>query len=460
MLYTNQQLYDTMQVTRQHIAIWGNGSVGQSVARFAQNNNAEVTIFDCNIIQNWYDQQQKIWLAPESHLYTSSYTYLIPSPGINIGAYPKLHAHSITEYDLFSYHTKAPHIGITGSLGKTTITSALTNALRSAGVSAQLGGNIGIPMFDLIEQENIDYHVLELSSFQLEYIQRAAPDVAIITNFHPNHLDRHETVQAYLQAKCNIFRYQTPEQAALLPISLRNTYHEIHPNRACFVFADSITEYKTYQHILHPHDTIYIREHNYIYKNSTLHTALSHVPKDISFPVNWLIITAVCDILGYTVPTHAIPDKQHTEQRKEFIGKHQDIYWYNDSKATIMAATCAAVESAAPQPTILILGGLSKGVDRSTYIPQLASNIKHIICFGHEAQQLSAACNQNHIPTTTCTYLSDAILQAYHIASSGDVILFSPGGASFDQFSSYQERGRTFKHIARTYMYARNQSIT
>lgn len=442
-----------MKLTERHVGIWGYGRVGQSIAHFLQYHNNTVTVYDRTIATPWRDIQTGIQFYPEHTIKHHTQDFIIPSPGIDINQYPHIRPQCVSEYDAFHRLSNKPKIGITGSLGKTTVTASIAHTLQTAGIPTDIGGNIGVPLFSLLDENtSVQYHVLELSSFQLEHVHHAAPDIAVMTNFHPNHLDRHTTTHAYLQAKCNIFRHQTPEQHAILPISMRDTYTAIHPDRHCHLFAASREIYNTHKHRLYRNDVVYMIENNAIYRITDDERHITDIPCDVTFDINWLIVTAVCDILGCTIPCRVNHNTAYTEHRREYIGMHKGVHWYNDSKATIMPATCAAVTSLAHHRIILLLGGTSKGVNRKPYIQQLAHKVGYVVCWGDEAQYLYDVCQECGIPAHVSTTLQQAVHDGYQVSHPHDTILLSPGGASFDQFSSYQERGLTFKKLVTHYM--------
>ena len=216
-----------MILKNKKIGVWGYGLVGKSVATFAHRHGALVSIMDKLPINkssfHYYSEADKL-------LFFEQHDYIVPSPGIDITQdVPKIGKKLLTELDLFSYFFHKPIIAITGSVGKTTITTLLASILNNYGIRAVTGGNIGTPCLNLIaQQNNIDYAVLEVSSFQLEYCRSFAPDLAIITNFTPNHLDRHTTMASYRTAKLNILKYQNYKQKGLVPRFLQKDLPPTH----------------------------------------------------------------------------------------------------------------------------------------------------------------------------------------------------------------------------------------
>lgn len=439
------------QATKQYIGIWGYATAGKAAAAHAQKYLGPVVVFDHNVKQQYYDTSHQVWWAPESDIVHWPLAYLIPSPGIDINQHPDKKHVCKAEYDIYAEATTAYTIGITGSVGKTTITALVTEVLSANGVSVSCGGNIGRALCDMAH-DNSSYHVLELSSFQLEHITSAAPHIAVITNFYPNHLDRHGSVDAYWHAKSQILRYQPTHGIAVIPLHMLADVRAICPGTTLYTWAYNQQEKENYEHLLSAHDVVYVLSGYSVYRYNKEHvTYICHIPHTVTYTANWLIIATLCDIIGVSVPHHiTIPDT-HRQHRQHYIGTYRDIACYDDSKATVMPATHAAVKSLASASVTLLLGGISKGVTRSKAIADLADHVAHIVCFGHEANHLYQVCRQHGISASLTWSLHDAVKHAFAHTPSNGVILLSPGGASFDQFASYQERGRYFQHLVATY---------
>lgn len=464
-----------MIISGKKIGIWGYGVVGKSALAFLQPQNCTLSVYD----QNELASDARAALTAESVSYYAPHKLanflenqdiILPSPGIDLRPYTQYQHKFISELDLFKTAWHKPIIGITGTIGKTSITSLLSQILPAAGIPLATGGNIGTGMFDLVkEQAKASYALLELSSFQLELLQQSAPDIAIITNIYPNHIDRHGSMEAYVAAKLRMVTLQNSTQRALLPLSLApivrestvNTAHPERSRRICFFTESEPTASELA--LLQPQDTIYYHHASKLYKfinkkfTNKQHLACNAIALPaLSYPTNLLIIQAVLDMLGVTpaTMTTSLTNLHIPEHRLACIAEHNGIRFYNDSKATIPEAMLAAVKKLQASPTILFLGGVSKGVDRTPAIAQLKNlNIKQVVCFGKEAAALHAACVTNHIPATTYSTLEEGFAAAMqNIAQPGDNILFSPAGASFDLFSNYQERGNSFKQLVEEYI--------
>ncbi|NBQ17415.1 UDP-N-acetylmuramoyl-L-alanine--D-glutamate ligase, partial [bacterium] len=309
--------------------------------------------------------------------------FIVASPGIDLEPYKDYQDKWLTELDLFSAVNTTPVIAITGSVGKTSVVTLLTGLLNAFGKRACAIGNIGTPMLDLLaEHQNntYDFFVMELSSFQLEHAQHFKPKIAIITNLIANHLDRHKTLENYLCAKSHILKNQTEDDFAIIPME----------------FTDAFWPFIGQQKV------IWVGEGNF--------DDITKMLSDISCLQNWNLILTVLELLD--LPVDKVPDYAHTismpRHRVEFLGTHQGVKFYNDSKATVIESTKEALKRFKTEPVLLFLGGLSKGTDRKPLITWLPQNIKHVFCFGKEADQLAKWCTEAGIKNSLHKTLESA----------------------------------------------------
>lgn len=453
-----QHICIIMDLKNKKVGIWGLGISGSATLRHLITYNCTLQVLNKTEPQGDNAQLLKkhaitclLDNQKNRTLFLASNDYIIPSPGIDLRPYKNFIDKIIPESDLFQTFWKKPIIGITGSLGKTSITHLLSQVLTNEKISIQTGGNIGTGMLDLIDKK-ADYALLELSSFQLESCKLFAPDIAIITNFHPNHLDRHGTIEAYLKAKKTIFLHQKNNQITLLPLACAPIFYKNQfPNKPIHWFTEKKpTQQET--HYIKASDTLYYFDtHKNIIKNKTTLLLPHNQLPDFSYQQNWLIIVALLDILGLT-PRKTINKNLKISlpnNRLEPVAIINDVTYFNDSKATIMQATLKAVKALKNKDIILLLGGTSKGVNREESIQQLFHDVKKIICFGKEADQLMQICSKINITATSHHTLESALQEAHEQALPGSVVLLSPGGASFDLFSSYEERGEHFKKLVK-----------
>lgn len=414
-----------MQLSGKAIGIWGYGIGGKATAEFVASHGAHVVIFDERPLT---PQEQQRLTELNAHICTSRDAFfeqselIIPSAGIDLRSYHTRKNQFITELDLFSLFFTKPIIAITGSLGKTTTTTLIATLLQRAGKRVLIGGNIGIGMCDLIaQQENVDFAVLEVSSFQLEACQYFHPHGAVWTNFYPNHLDRHASMDEYFAAKSKILANQQQADWIILPDSVYEKLLTVGPikSRTILIPAQTPPEWEAF------------------------------IARQAGFVSNWVVALSVLQALGISLDAQQDTIDCVIEHRLEPVATLNGVTFYNDSKSTITQATLAAVARCAPCPVVLLLGGLSKGVDRQPLVKALiGTSVSHVICFGAESEKLAGWLQQEDIPHSICAHFDEIVIMAYTYAKqNGGAVLLSPGGSSFDLFKNYQERGTRFKEL-------------
>jgi UDP-N-acetylmuramoylalanine--D-glutamate ligase len=452
------------------IGIWGFGVVGKSVVNYLHTQGYDtISIMDKRVPTQeesdylkahnirWYNES-------EQEPFFNSCEIIIPSPGINISAtrYATRKIPFIHELDIFYNNFNKPIIAVTGSIGKTSTVHILGKLLQELTIPAVVGGNIGIPMLNFIALQNdVDYALLEVSSFQLLHCTDFAPQLAILTNLYPNHLDHHATEEEYFSAKYNLFRYQKENSISLLPFALRSQA-PIAPSkhlRAYFIL--NKPQSNELEQLTANERVYYIENNTVIRYTNALHTPIMTLTPELlnlSFVDNILLLASVCDLMHFDnkalqkiASTITLP-----EHRIEKIGTLNNIEFYNDSKATTTASTYAAVQKLHHRPLHLFIGGLSKGVDRAPFIAQLNNKVKHIYCFGREAEALYTMCISNNIPATHHTTLDDAVNASLAAIVPGDCVLLSPAGSSYDLYENYEERGKHFKKLITDYIHKHN----
>jgi UDP-N-acetylmuramoylalanine--D-glutamate ligase len=451
-----------MNFDKKNIGIWGYGIVGKAAAQYLGNAGACLEIVDTRQLTGEEQAHIKFlratWSQNQDRSSIESFIarndFIIVSPGIDIRDYAQFADKFIAELDLFKSSYSKPIVAITGSVGKTTITHILSHIIRSYNSRWWTGGNIGNSVLDVLAiQDSTDGTIIETSSFQLDQCKTFAPDLAIITNVYPNHLDRHGTLQDYIQAKMKIFAFQHEEQTALIPLTLKPLVDLKNTRSSVHFFSTTKPEQKELEQLPHTSILFFIEDNRIKAYNSGNYITLiatENLPA-ISFLENWLIICAVLfisqlpvDNLKNIMLNIALP-----EHRLEHVTTINGIDLYNDSKGTTTAATHAAVQKLKERPIILILGGLGKGVDRTNFIKELKPHVKAIVCFGKERDMLATACHSCNIPHTSTANLEDALAACITQAQAGDQIVFSPAGSSYDQFKNYEERGAYFKECVK-----------
>ncbi len=331
--------------------------------------------------------------------------------------------------------TPSKVIGITGSDGKTTTTTLIDLVLRSSGYKTFLGGNIGMPLFTKIsEMTEDDIVVLELSSFQLMDMD-VSPDISVITNISPNHLDKHKDMQEYIDAKCNIFKYGSGKL-------ILNDDNEITKNLKC----NRDIRYFSRTHKTNSFYTI----DGYIYFDN--HEILDCRKLKLRGVHNYenicACLAATSELIDLKKALSAICDFNGVEHRLEFVREINGVKWYNDSVSSSPTRTIAGLNSY-EEDIVLIAGGYDKNLDYSPIAKPILKHVSKLILFGATSQKIYDAVIKEKTDEKIEIYkektLDDVINKAKLVAVSGEVVLFSPASASFDMFKNFADRGNQFK---------------
>lgn len=343
----------------------------------------------------------------------------------------------IGELELAWRLSDVPVIAITGTNGKTTTTGLIAHMLNACGKKAVAAGNIGYAYSEAVHSgEDYEWIVIEASSFQLETIRSFQPQIAIWTNFAPDHMDRYAAVEDYRAAKMRIFENRDDSTFAILK---KEDGIEM-PNAVTF--------------------SAFQADGDYRYEAGGIRTSQS--PADFDFSScqlhglhnaeNVMMALAVADRLDLDrgVVAEAIQTFEAPEHRCEPVAKQNDITWVNDSKSTNLHSLESALRGQEEQ-VILICGGKEKGLDYAELSELAAGSVKHAVCIGETAGKIEAAWGEM-IPCETASSLHAAVEMAGAAARSGDVILFSPGTSSFDMFSGYIERGNQFREAVQQHL--------
>jgi UDP-N-acetylmuramoylalanine--D-glutamate ligase len=337
----------------------------------------------------------------------------------------------ITEAGFGLEHMDIPFAAITGTNGKTTVTEVVTDMLRASGVRAEGGGNLGTPVSALTHTD-ADILVLELSSYQLRFLGGAVPSAAALLNIAPDHLDWHGRFEEYVDAKARIFAGM--DHGSVLAYNADDPVVVSVVSKAeCRLIPCSGT--------IVPSNGNGV-EGNRIFVDGEEFAAPTDDP---SFLFDLVAAGTVALAVGASRAgvQRAITAFRPGNHRRQIIETDDGILWIDDSKATNPHATSAAVRAFAP--VVLLAGGQNKGLDLSP-IGDL-EGVTNLIAFGEAGPEI---CRANRLPTTLVGSLEDAVYKARSLAKTGDTVLLSPGCASFDEFSSYAERGDAFQRLVRT----------
>ena len=435
------------------LVVLGGGESGVGTAILGKKQGYEVFVSDFGKIKESYKEVliiNKIAWEEEKHTedLILNADVVMKSPGIpeKSPIVQKLIAAGIkviSEIEFAKPFTEALTIGITGSNGKTTTTMLTHHLLKSAGLNVGLGGNIGKSFAWQVAENKYDAYVLELSSFQLDGIIDYRPDIAIITNISPDHLDRYEyKYQKYIDSKFRITMNQTESdyliydaddeasaewlknnttKAKLIPFSLTKKFDE----------GASINNNKM---------EIKINQEEFTMETEYIALEGKHNMK------NAMAASSVAKLMQIRNATirESLSNFQGVEHRLEKVLKIQNVQYINDSKATNVNATFFALDSM-NVPTIWIVGGVDKGNDYNELMSLVREKVKAIICLGIDNRKIIEAFGNVVDIMVEVNNMSDAVKTAQRMTEKGDAVLLSPACASFDLFENYEDRGKQFK---------------
>jgi UDP-N-acetylmuramoylalanine--D-glutamate ligase len=345
----------------------------------------------------------------------------------------------IGEPELAAPFLQGKIIGITGTNGKTTTTSLVGHILRESGVQVQVGGNIGTAVTAMVETSRADqWNVLELSSFQLETICRFRADIALCLNVTQNHLDRHHTFANYVNAKARLFETARPDAFAVLNAD----------DPTCVEFAARTSAAPVWFSSTRPVTPGLWLDRERIVFDGAVVMATADIPIRGRHNVeNVMAAAAAARLAGVPLASIAAAVRifHAVEHRLEFVRNLGGIDFYNDSKATSVDATLKALD-AFPGGLWVILGGKDKGSDYTVLRAPLAEKARAALLIGKAAPKIAGQV-QGAVPLIDSKTLDEAVRKAYALAAPGDTVLLAPACASFDQFDSFEHRGRVFKSL-------------
>ena len=353
----------------------------------------------------------------------------------------------ISEIEFASKYTKGIIVGITGSNGKTTTTMLVNHILKKGNLNVGMGGNIGDSFGHQVAEKNYNFHVLELSSFQLDGIVEFVPHIAIITNITPDHLDRYNyKFENYINSKFRITENQTEKDFLIYDDDDEVIKRWLKNNSVKATLLPFSIEKELEQ-------GAYIKDNNLLIKYkkeekimgiSTLALKGKHNTK------NAMAAAMAASLLKVRKETirESLEDFEGVEHRLESVLKINGVQYINDSKATNVNATFYALESM-QAPTVWIVGGVDKGNDYLDLMPLVREKVKAIICLGVDNQKIIQTFNNVVDLIVETAGAEEAVKVAYKIAEKGDAVLLSPACASFDLFENYEDRGNKFKQAVR-----------
>ncbi len=441
-----------MDVKGKRVLVVGLGKSGVASAIFLQEHGARVTVSDTksevelrDAMPALLDRGITVEAGGHGERTFRGQDLIVVSPGVPVDVPQLQQARAqgipvIGEVELASRFLKGHVIAITGSNGKTTTTSLIGEVISWGGWEVQVGGNIGTPAISMVAESTSDtFNVLEISSFQLETIQTFHPMIAVVLNVTPDHLDRHHSFEAYVAAKTRIFENQVASDFAVLNID----------DKVCSEMAARTRARVRWFSRKHPVENgAYVRDEKIWWVSDGDEQEImpvSEVPLKGGHNLE-NVLAAVC--VGRLVETEphrirkAVQQFKAVEHRLEHVATLNGVEFYNDSKATNVDATIKALE-AFPGNILLILGGKDKGTSYTVLNDLVRERVKRVYTIGAAAEKIES--QVAGAPLERAGTLENAVRRAAEIAQAGDVVLLAPACASFDQFTSYEHRGRVFK---------------
>ncbi len=430
----------------------GLGKTGLSCARFLVDRGFEVVVMDSRDTPPGLNELRQE--LPELALVLGRFDagqieradLLVVSPGVSLKT-PVLAAaiaagkQAIGDIELFARYAGAPLVAITGSNGKSTVTTLLGEMAQYAGQRVRVGGNIGTPALELLQGEAPDLYILELSSFQLETTHSLNPAAAVVLNVSQDHLDRYEGMVEYADAKAGIYAGD-----GVMVINLDDpVVAGMHRSgrRSIGFTLNKPQDEGQFGLLEHDGQLWLARGSERLLPASRLRLAGRH---NIA---NALAALALGTAVGLPMAAMlaVLPEFIGLAHRCQWVAQTHGVTWYNDSKATNVGASVAAIEGM-PGRVVLIAGGQAKGQDFAPLKEAVEQHCRAVVLIGEDAAQIQEAL-ADCVPVTQAENMADAVGQAKRMAEAGDSVLLSPACASFDMFSGFEERGRQFAAAVR-----------
>ena len=450
-----------MELSQKNIVVVGLGVTGMAVARFLRIRGAAVIVTDMaseSDLRSEVRELQALGIALELGEHRSE-TFkkadlIVLSPGVSHTIKPICQARDrgipvMGEIELASRYIQQPVVAVTGTNGKTTTTELLGDMLKRSGLNVFVGGNIGNPLIDYAGgKQDADVIVAEISSFQLDTVETFKPRVGVLLNITADHLDRYPDFETYAASKIRLFENQQVDDIAVL--------------NGSDPLVRSLTKNIKSRKLIYPSPTA--DEKGAILNNHsiTLHTdsfisTASKIRNQCALDLGGFKLTGrhnlenACAAGLAALAAGGLPDAiqgtlnqyRGSAHRMEYVATIDEIDFYNDSKATNVDAVIRAVECFS-NPVVLIMGGLDKGGDFKELRKIVPRHVKKLLVMG-QASDLIRTALEDTVSTATVISMADAVKQAYQAGSPGDVVLLSPGCASFDMYDNYARRGIDFK---------------
>ena len=444
-----------MELKNKRVLVVGLGKSGIAAALFLKERGARVTVSDTRSAKALGEEiprllEAGIMVESGGHglLTFRRQDLIVVSPGVpletpEVAQAAALDMPIIGELELASRFLSGQIVAITGSNGKTTTTTLIGQIFEDAGLPTKVGGNIGLPVIDLVSESTAEtWNILEVSSFQLETAEQFHPKIALVLNITPDHLDRHKTFERYAAAKARITQRQGPEDFLILNAEDKETQMVAAKTSAQIFWFSGVRR---------------VKQGAFVYGESIFFLAQEGGKPEPILPIAEIalkgthnienVLAAVCAAKLAGISSESIRNTvaafQAVEHRLELVRTVAGVEYYNDSKATNVDATMKAVASF-PGGIHLILGGKDKNSDYTELIPLLRERVLTVYTIGSAAEKIKREL-AGVVKIKQAETLDKAVKEAAAVAKPGEVVLLAPACSSFDQFESYEHRGRFFR---------------
>jgi len=424
--------------------VLGLGATGLSIARYLKRNDIKARFLDSREAPPGLNELGQVWPNADVALgemkLPRNVNRVIVSPGIAdshdvLKKARKRKLEVISDIEIFAGEAKAPFVAVTGSNGKSTVTTLLYHMCRAAGRTVLAGGNLGEPALDLLVEDKPDIYVLELSSFQLQRTETLPAEVAVLLNVAPDHLDWHADEDEYRQSKYRVFR---EARAAVVNRDDDEAAEKAKGIDKVITFGPDEPAEGQYG-IRRDDDEFYLA------RGDTLLIATTDMAMvGLHNQANALAALAAGELLGLEMPAmlQVIGEFPGLPHRMQFVARKAAVDYINDSKATNVAAAVASIESVDGN-LVLVAGGDGKGGDFTELAAALEGKLRAAVLVGQDAEAIADALD-TVMPVYFAQDMDDAVCQAAAYAESDDTVLLAPACASFDQYDNYGARGDAF----------------
>ncbi len=434
---------------QKRILIVGLGATGLSCARFLNAQGAEIAVTDSRTTPPGLETLRNE--LPDIAVFVGGFDAeafmradcLVVSPGVSLREPLIVEARArgveiLGDVEIFAHYARAPVVAITGSNGKSTVTALLTDMAREAGLKTAMGGNIGTPVLDLLTEQP-DLYVLELSSFQLETTSSLEPAAAVILNISEDHMDRYSSLSDYTAAKVRIYHGGGALVINRDDARVRSTLAMVQLGRPVVRFGLDQPANDDFGLCQHEGETWLCQGETRLLPEQALRIKGRHNT------ANALAALALGKVMGLdrAAMLKVLQRFSGLPHRCQWVRERRDVIWYNDSKATNVGATLAAIKGIPANKLVLIAGGQGKAQDFTPLRDAVAANCRAVVLLGEDAGQLQQALTGT-VPLLMVNSLNEAVTEAANLAQADDAVLLSPACASFDMFKSYMARGESY----------------